>query len=80
VCRDERETANRGVQNGLKSARRRPPVGKLNDIADTLATAAATPRTAATDSVNAEPNLFPPAREPIEEDHLMTTEKAHRVD
>jgi hypothetical protein len=80
VGRDGREKADRGAQNGRKSARRGPLVGKLNDIADTLATAAATPRTAATDSVNAELNLLQPAREPIEEDHVMTTERAPRVD
>jgi hypothetical protein len=81
VGRDEREKADRGAQNGRKSARRGPLVGKLNDIADTLATAAATARTAATDSVNAELNLLQPARgEPIEEDHVMTTERAPRVD
>jgi hypothetical protein len=80
VGRDERENADRGAQNGHKSARRGPLVGKLNDIADTLATAAATARTAATDSVNAELNLLQPAREPIEEHHVMTTERAPRVD
>ena len=78
--RDGRELADRGRQNGLKSAERGPLVGKLNYIADTLATAATTPRTAVTNSVNAEPELLQPARELIEEDHLMTTERAHRVD
>jgi hypothetical protein len=72
--------ADRGPQKALKSAGWGPLVGKLNDIADTLATAAATPGTAVLDSVNAEPNLLPPARESIEEDHVMTTERAHRVD
>jgi hypothetical protein len=80
VWREALKSADRGPQNGLKSAGRGPLVGKLNDIADTLATAAATPRTAATDSVNAELNLLQPAREPIEEHHVMTTERAPRVD
>jgi hypothetical protein len=30
--------------------------------------------------VNAEPELLQPARESIERDHVMTTERAHRVD
>jgi hypothetical protein len=80
VWREALKSADRGPQNGLKSAGRGPLVGKLNDIADTLAMAAATPRTAVSDSVNAEPQLLPPARESIEENHVMTTRRAHRVD
>jgi hypothetical protein len=80
VWQEAPKSADRGPQNGLKSAGRGPLVGKLSDIADTLATAAATRRTAVTDSVNAEPELLQSAREPIEEDHVMTTERAHRVD
>jgi hypothetical protein len=80
VWREALKSADRGPQNGLKSAGRGPLVGKLNGIADTLATAAATARTAVSDSVNAEPELLQFAREPIEEDHVMTTRRAHRVD